>query len=1056
MANGTKIQTSRATSNRIMGRGSYGLSTEAGGVNPNALPMPQGISINTATGFGQAQMIAGNTMMNLGNTIGKIGIAIDQQNEVNEKAALIAQGNTLEQLTKQLSTIKDKTARATFIKDVYDPAVNNYGKGARDSLIPIVNATKQSIASQRQVVETGFLQSETTSKSMVNVAQLGDALPNAVDLPDFYRRKTDYESAVMHIENSPLYSAEMKFRLRNTYNSVVDSAIKGLSKNRIMRHLSNSELQDFSTFRENFINRKKYYDKNNPELSALEDLLASNLTDAEQGKLLQDAFNQKVMDVSAQNTQHDNNVKQWERANSGFIRKTFVEPMRQGLRKLSTLSQKRIFVENELGKIATSNTYTDVEKSIYTSELNRLMNSHLAIARDSLGQNKTLVTGVFMGLDPNDQYNGQPFARAFATAPNREELNKVTEAFTSALGEKGISREMALGLIPHTRIEADRLVYKKSQVDEMLAAARTRVPKFSLTEKDTFVSNEKQKILGWVNDPNMTPGQWTEKYKDYINGKIGAPPPPPEEKPVAKVFVTPDGTVTRVPDTKSPETRKGISPGDLTGDDKKEELQPDRKENERLSDAYNKINAVVREDKESTDPKKNIAANVLEKMGGGNPASLIPMGYSDLVNQGAKSINKLDIPDSQKIEIGKKVVNYWKGLKTEHEGPAIKALTKDITQYSHPGDVRPLSSEELKKLSPAKDKKTEEKAISDKSFWDEVIESISSFFGVSEAEGAENILKRIKDDSSDKRVAIKPLVEPGTVFDAQQAFDFQVKQDVDDVEDIGTASKRVAVKEELQQFQMGIDRSESRQQLLSGNTVIPFTPKIRDIAINRGEDVRSGSVMLENKKFKFISDPVRIGRDKAWQDTHPLSIFSNNPFAITIQGNDHYRWQGLVTRSIGNEDYLLVSSDGQDAVPYFETMKLGARAGAVNFLSQLSKPEAKQATENGEIRWNALHMIQVGTDKDPDEMFGDDEKINLAKLPDKDYQNTVADKLTRFVIHESGKKMKISEKKKKEMMEEIKEGIILGFSERAEKIRSLSKFKGIPKKKKRVATKGKN
>ena len=42
------------------------------------------------------------------------------------------------------------------------------------------------------------------------------------------------------------------------------------------------------------------------------------------------------------------------------------------------------------------------------------------------------------------------------------------------------------------------------------------------------------------------------------------------------------------------------------------------------------------------------------------------------------------------------------------------------------------------------------------------------------------------------------------------------------------------------------------------------------------------------------------------------------------------------------------------------------------------------------------------------------------------------------------------------MKKEIKEGIILGFSERAEKIRSLSKFKGIPKKKKRVATKGKN
>ena len=84
MANGTKIQTSRATSNRIMGRGSHGLSTEAGGVNPNALPMPQGIPLNTTTGFGQAKVTAGKTLINLGNTIGKIGIAIDQQNEVNE------------------------------------------------------------------------------------------------------------------------------------------------------------------------------------------------------------------------------------------------------------------------------------------------------------------------------------------------------------------------------------------------------------------------------------------------------------------------------------------------------------------------------------------------------------------------------------------------------------------------------------------------------------------------------------------------------------------------------------------------------------------------------------------------------------------------------------------------------------------------------------------------------------------------------------------------------------------------------------------------------------
>ena len=174
--NQTKIQTSRVTGNRLMGAGSYGLTTQAGGASPQGLPMPTGISLNTATGFGQAQMIAGNTMMNLGNTIGKIGLAIKQQNEVNQKATLTAQGHTLEQLTQQLSTIKDKTARATFIKDVYDPAFENFGKGVNDDLVPIVNAMKQSFVSQRSVVETGFLQAETTGKAIVSVAKLGDLL----------------------------------------------------------------------------------------------------------------------------------------------------------------------------------------------------------------------------------------------------------------------------------------------------------------------------------------------------------------------------------------------------------------------------------------------------------------------------------------------------------------------------------------------------------------------------------------------------------------------------------------------------------------------------------------------------------------------------------------------------------------------------------------------------------------------------------------------------------------------------------------------------------------
>ena len=852
-------KTQMATGNRIFGAGSYGLSTQAGGVNPSQIPMPQGIPLNTATGFGQAQMINAQTTRNLGNTIGRIGLAIDQQNEVNEKASLVAQGNTLEQLTKQLSTIKDKTARATFIKDVYDPAFDNYGKGVRDSLIPIVNATKDSLRSQRKVVETGFLQAETTSQAMVNVAQLGDALPNAVDLPDFYRRKTDYESSVMHIENSPLYSAEMKFRLRNTYNSVVDSAIKGLSKNRIMRHLSNSELQDFSTFRENFINRKKYYDKNNPELSALEDLLASNLTDAEQGKLLQDAFNQKVMDVSAQNTQHDNNVKQWERANAGFTHETFVKPMRKKLNELSTLSQKRMFVENELGKIATSATYTDVEKTVYKKELNRLMNSHLAIARDSLGQNQTLVTGVFMGLG-EDLYNDKPFARAFATAPNREELNKVTEAFTLALGGKGISRDMALGLIPQAQIKREQDAYKSSQVKEMLATAKGRVPMWTAVGANAYVENEKQKILGWVNDPDMTLGQWTEKYKKYVEDRTVKPPPKPKTPPggagggqvkrgnkVKKInnkFVLSgepdkDPEEPKVPDTSY--TDKAIDPKieKLFEDEKDKEwdkylgskIKPDENMENNLTDFNEKV---INDATQTEDPDKQHIAEYVLQATKNNPSVI----YNYTTEENTKIVKKFiddkmpkdKFSTSDRIKAADTMFKYLDDLRSGNRSDFIEAKKHDnvnrkkiakrehdkksmvgklfshttfglpsLTKFGPLGEwdekaksMFNITVEGMKGVVKGLEKKFGIKANEIANPYGKLLsESLSWYFGA-EPEAAEITSKPTKldtihvvgekDDSSDKRVAIKPLIEPGTVFDAQQAFDFQVKQDVDDLD----------------------------------------------------------------------------------------------------------------------------------------------------------------------------------------------------------------------------------------------------------------------------------
>ena len=313
MANGTKIQTSRATSNRIIGRGSYGLSAQAGGANPNALPMPQGISINTATGFGQAQMIAGNTMMSLGNTIGKIGIAIDQQNEVNEKAALVAQGNTLEQLTKQFSTITGEAERETFYKDIYKPAYDNLGKGVRDSLIPIVNSMRQSFDSQRQVIETGFLAEKTVAATRLNLNKNKDSLISARSIPEWYKYYLDYESNLMTAEGSSIIDEKIKSKEREAFHKIKNNTLLSLAKEKFNGLYQTLSSEKFGTLLEKFVDKGNLYDPSDTnlsqtqkaELALLEKVLDKNIGPSEIRDLFFNAQKQKLDSLKQKNDFHD-------------------------------------------------------------------------------------------------------------------------------------------------------------------------------------------------------------------------------------------------------------------------------------------------------------------------------------------------------------------------------------------------------------------------------------------------------------------------------------------------------------------------------------------------------------------------------------------------------------------------------------------------------------------------------------------------------------------------------------------------------------------------------
>ena len=158
-----------------------GLISDAGSAGFRQVGQVRGISLDTATGFGQAMATDAQTVGMVGQAVGQIATAVDELNEANEKARLVSAGKLASKKIEEWNSISDETQREEFRVKQVEPAlarINSQRKG----LINIANDTRNALVSEMGILSNAHMANTAKSNGYMELAKLRIELDNAKDL----------------------------------------------------------------------------------------------------------------------------------------------------------------------------------------------------------------------------------------------------------------------------------------------------------------------------------------------------------------------------------------------------------------------------------------------------------------------------------------------------------------------------------------------------------------------------------------------------------------------------------------------------------------------------------------------------------------------------------------------------------------------------------------------------------------------------------------------------------------------------------------------------------
>ena len=222
-----------------------GLISDAGSAGFRQLGQVRGISLDTATGFGQAMATDAQTVGMVGQAVDEITTAVDKLNETNEKTRLSNAISFADAKLKEWNSISDPELKNEFELKQLRPAYNAISS-ERESLKPIALNARNILDSEKNVLLNADLANKSTSSSMVELFKLEENIRKAKDLNEFSAGSQRYTSHVYGMLDSGLLTVAQStsimtrsrsfLRNQETFqlNSAYENGIKDLSTKEIL------------------------------------------------------------------------------------------------------------------------------------------------------------------------------------------------------------------------------------------------------------------------------------------------------------------------------------------------------------------------------------------------------------------------------------------------------------------------------------------------------------------------------------------------------------------------------------------------------------------------------------------------------------------------------------------------------------------------------------------------------------------------------------------------------------------------------------------------------
>ena len=221
-----------------------GLISDAGSAGFRQVGQVRGISLDTATGFGQAMAADAQTVGMVGQAVDEITTAVDKLNETNEKTRLSNAISLADAKLKEWNSISDPELKNEFELKQLRPAYNAIST-ERESLKPIALNARNILDSEKNVLLNADLANKSTSISMVELFKLEENIRKAKDLNEFSAGSQRYtahvygmlDSGLLTVAQSTSIMTRSRGFLRNQetfqLNSAYENGIRDLSANEL-------------------------------------------------------------------------------------------------------------------------------------------------------------------------------------------------------------------------------------------------------------------------------------------------------------------------------------------------------------------------------------------------------------------------------------------------------------------------------------------------------------------------------------------------------------------------------------------------------------------------------------------------------------------------------------------------------------------------------------------------------------------------------------------------------------------------------------------------------